>query len=728
MVSHPVAARPVVSWADDALAMHVWVGPEAATRLSLLAPRQAGRDVYGANLVDLAEAGPVRLPLVDVVVAGTGRRWSGRRYCESVVGNRLRYVAHRETDRGPWHEVEVDLEDPGSGLAVTVSYQILVDGGTLRSWARVANKGAAPVTVESVTSFVGGGLAGPGGDLADVDLYWAYNDWLAEARWRADNLRDALPDLNRAAHGSRSRGRFGLTSEGTWSSGSYLPMGAVANRRTGYALAWQIEHNGPWHWQVGEHDGKGTGSSYLALLGPTDVEHHCRTTLEPGGSLETVPVAVAVSHEGFEGAVGRLTWYRRALRRPHDDHRRLPVVFNDYMNTLMGDPTTERLLPLIRAAARAGAEYFCIDAGWYSDIEENWWGTVGAWLPSQTRFPNGLQEVLGVIRAEGMVPGLWLEPEVVGADSPVAETIPDEAYFRRDGQRVVEQGRFHLDLSHPAARAHLDGVVDRLVGDLGVGYLKMDYNINLAPGTEADGVAAGAGLLAHNRAFLGWVDGVLSRYPELTLESCASGGMRTDYALLSRFQLHSTSDQQDFFRYPPIAAAAPISIAPEQAAVWAYPQPEWDDDRTAFTLCSAMLGRVHLSGHLDYMTEAQQRLVAEAVATYKGIRADLARSVPFWPLGLPRWDDPWVALGMRSVAVTYLVVWRRDGAGPDPTGPGGGAGIDLPIGVTGPDALPALLYPEGGGAQFDWDRPSGVLRVRLPRSPAACLIGLKAGG
>ena len=29
---------------------------------------------------------------------------------------------------------------------------------------------------------------------------------------------------------------------------------------------------------------------------------------------------------------------------------------------------------------------------------------------------------------------------------------------------------------------HLDEVVDFVVGDLGVGYLKLDYNIDVAPG------------------------------------------------------------------------------------------------------------------------------------------------------------------------------------------------------------------------------------------------------
>ncbi|HUC15236.1 MAG TPA: glycoside hydrolase family 36 protein, partial [Acidimicrobiales bacterium] len=579
MVAEETAAGLEIRWSDPALELCVQVDEVGVARLARLAPTAKGKVEagLGKEIALSGEPGGVGLPLLDVVVAGSGRRWSGRRYCESVVGNRMRFVGHTEREGAQWFELGVSLEDTRTGLRATVTYQVLVGGGALRSRVSMTNGGASPLSLESVTSFLGGDLAGRGGVLEDAELRWAENDWLAEGRWHTRSLRDALPDLNRATHGGRSRARFALTSEGSWSSGTYLPMGAVVNRKSGHTLLWQIEHNGGWHWQVGEHTGTNPGSTYLAVLGPTDAEHHWRLTLQPGESFETVPVALALSQEGFEGAVACLTSYRRAIRRPHQDHRHLPVIFNDYMNTLMGDPSTERLLPLISAASRAGAEYFCIDSGWYAEQVDGWWDTVGAWSPSRSRFPNGIGEVLDQIRAEGMVPGLWIEPEVVGVRSPVAEELPLEAFFTRGGERLVEQGRFHLDFCHPRTTQHLDKVVDFLVEDLGVGYLKMDYNINVGPGTETASVAAGVGLLAHNRAFLDWVDALLDRHPSLTIESCSSGGMRTDYALLSRLQVHSTSDQQDFLRYPPIAAAAPVAVAPEQAAVWAYPQPEWDD-------------------------------------------------------------------------------------------------------------------------------------------------------
>ena len=119
------------------------------------------------------------------------------------------------------------------------------------------------------------------------------------------------------------------------------------------------------------------------------------------------------------------------------------LVFNDYMNTINGDPTTERLLPLIGAAARAGAECFCIDAGWYDDSDlGHWWPTVGEWVPSERRFPDGgLERVVTTIREAGMKVGLWLEPEVVGLQSPVAESLPKSVFLQRQGYRVTEHER-----------------------------------------------------------------------------------------------------------------------------------------------------------------------------------------------------------------------------------------------------------------------------------------------
>ena len=723
------------TWGSAGLRFQFRIGSDGVVRLT-------GLDLNEQPLTTLDEIpgrtgeynAPLWLPLVDVQLTGSGGHRSSDRSIYSNAGSRLLYQGHAESSANGWTRLHVDLADPESGLTAQVRFRSPEGVAAVQAEVRLANGGDRRLVLESVTSLVvaglvgsaftesasASGLAGDVDPLTGLDLYWADNEWLAENRWQSRPVRELLVDIDQFRHHQDSRGSLARTSRGTWSTGRHLPMGALVDRGSGRALTWQVESSAGWRWEVGEHCGAG----YLALLGPTDSDHHWRQPLEPGEDFTTVPAAIALGEGtapgtddgGFPAAIGELTAYRRALRRSHPDHVALPVIFNDYMNTLMGDPTAEKLAPLIDAAATVGAEVFVIDAGWYDDDAAGWWDSVGEWQESKSRFPDGLAKTTDRIHAAGMVPGLWLEPEVVGLRSPVAALLPDEAFFQRDGIRVAESSRYQLDLRHPAAVAHLDQVVDRLVADYGVGYFKLDYNINPGPGTDLGG-SAGSGLLGHQRAYLAWLDRVLDRHPGLILENCSSGGMRTDYALLARFQLQSTSDQQDPLRYPPIAAAAPAAMTPEQAATWAYPQPDFDDNLNAFTLAGALLGRIHLSGYLNRMSAEQRALVAEAVEVYKRIRADIPRSDPFWPLGLPGWTDEWVALGQRASHATYLTVWYR----------GGESGTEQTLAVPhlrGHDVIPHVLFPAPTDTDLAWDSDRGELTVRMPRPGTARLISL----
>jgi alpha-galactosidase len=686
-----------VVWGHSALELVVDVSPDGPV---------------GVRTLSGAEQGTVHpratQPLVELLVAGEGRARVSHRFSETALGRRMVYAGSARTRDGKWEELHVDVRDERTGLVARTSFRSVDGVGACQVRTTVTNTGDRPVPLHGVTSFATG-FAGV--RVEDVDLLRADSEWLGEGRWSRRPLRaDGVPDLGLPLHGQDGRGRFAAVSTGTWSTGTHLPTGGIVDRRSGRAWLWQVEHNGAWRWEVGERlDGP-----YLALLGPTDIDHQWQDVLLPGDSFTTVPVSVAVSESGVDGAIAALTAHRRELVRPHRDRTALPVVFNDYMNTLMGDPTTAKLLPLVDAAADVGAEVFCIDAGWY-DNGSDWWDSVGEWQPSHTRFPRGIEQVLARIRERGMVPGLWLEPEVVGVRSPMADKLPDTAFLQRSGVRLVEHGRYHLDMRHPAAIAHLDKVVDRLVGDLGVGYFKLDYNINPGAGTDLVADSPGAGLLSHNRAHLAWLDRVLDRHPDLILENCASGAMRMDYALLSRMQLQSTSDQQDPLRYPPIAVSAPMSVLPEQSASWAYPQPDMTDEHFAYTVCTGMLGRLYLSGRLDLMTPEQLRSVRAAVRVNQDIRADLATSVPLWPLGLPAWDDPWLSLALRSGDVTYLAAWQRGGEGT-------AAVLSLPH-LRGRHIDIEVLYPRELPAwTCDWDPDTGTLTLTAPAEPASARL------
>ncbi|MCW4457106.1 glycoside hydrolase family 36 protein [Microbacterium sp. MPKO10] len=659
-------------------------------------------------------AGSAGLPLAEVRVAGEGNAIaSSERLMGSALSRRMRYVSHDETTEGDSSRLEVTMRDPGSSLTVVTRLRSWRDIAVVRWQTDVINDGDAAADVQLLSSFALGGLTAPGSAWwNDQRVAFADNSWFREASWQHSPPGDlGLDDVGLAQwRYAGSRASFSLTGRGSWSSGGHLPLGMLSANDGSRSTLWQIENNGGWRWEIGDWE----GALYVVGTGPTDQAHAWTRRLAPGERFRGVAAAVAVAR-GDDAAFAAMNAYRRRIRRPHPDNERLPVIFNDFMNALMGDPTTEKLRPLIDAAASAGAEYFCIDAGWHAD-DRAWWDAVGEWRETPWRFPGGLSEVTERIRTAGMIAGLWLEPESIGVRSTAADELPHEAFFQRDGVRVIEAGRYQLDFRHPAVIDRLNGVVERLITDYGVGYLKFDYNVDVTQGTDVSGSSPGDGQLEHGRAYLEWVSSLLDRHPTLVIENCASGGQRMDYASLALHPVQSTSDNQDPLHYAPIAAAAPTAVTPEQGAVWAYPNADWSSERLAFSMVNSLLGRVHLGGRLDLLDRQQAEQVREAITVYRGIRADLAVSAPIWPHGLPGWHDDVLSLGLTAANRTYLSVWRRSG----PTS------VEIPLQeFTGLAIEVSCLYPTALPTQTEWNGASGVLTVTLPDEPAARLLMLR---
>jgi alpha-galactosidase len=647
--------------------------------------------------------------LVEVHLSGENQNdHHGSKHTGSNPGNRLKLSDWKDGRNSAGRKLEIAQIDERTKLRVVSHFQFYDGIPAARTWTEVVNEGESEVGLEYVSSFALTGIDKEGLSTRDdkIRLHVPHNTWFGEAQWRSYTLPEL--GLNRLFEFSMKRLSF--SSTGTWSSSQYAPAGMVENTETGATLFWQIEHHGSWQYEISDI----AHLLYLHLSGPTEQEHQWWKRLEPGESFVSVPAAVGAVAGGFDRAARELTRYRRAIRRPNADNETLPVIFNDYMNCLFGDPTTEKLIPLIDAAAEAGCEYYCIDCGWYSDGE--WWDGVGEWMPSQARFPGGIKEVIDYIRSKGMVPGLWLELEVMGIECRLASELPDDWFFLRHGKRVIDHSRYQLDFRNPEVRAFADRVIDRLVGEYGVGYIKMDYNINAGVGTDRDADSPGDGLLGHNRAYLEWLDNVFHRYPDLVIENCGSGGMRMDYALLSRHSIQSVSDQTDYLKNAVIAAASASLATPEQCAVWSYPLREGDREEAVMNMVNALLLRIHQSGHLAELSPERFALVREGIAYYKSIRAELKRGLPFWPLGCPSMSDAWTGFGLDCGAVRYVAVWRLEGDRDTCT-------LPFPD-LKGRDLSVRLGYPSAGPAEASWSKDNGTLTVRLPHRRSARLFEL----
>ena len=622
-------------------------------------------------------------------------------------GARLIFVGTREESTPSGKRLVCTHTDPVLRLDVESFYESFAGVPVVRRYTRVRNTGTAPAGIEFLSSAMLHGLAAPQDYDRELRIHLAVNSWMAEGQWHT--LRPSEMGFVENERTSWSEAQAG--SIGSWSSERYLPMAMAENTRLGLTWFWQIEHNGSWYWEISNVSARNNYADevYAYLGGPDDLHSAAWKNLKPGETYETVPVAIGCVRGGFGEAVAALTGYRRvACVKPSKTNVRCPVIFNDYMNCLWGDPTEAKELPLIAAAAKAGCEYFVIDAGWYAEVNEDWSQTIGAWEPSRTRWPHGLKFVLDQIRQAGMVPGLWLEPEVAGAKSVLAQK-PDSWFLMRHGKRVFKNSRLMLDFRNPEVRAYLDQVIARLVHDYGVGYIKMDYNVDSLQGTEINAESFGQGLLEHNRAHLAWLESIVNKYPDLIIENCGSGGGRMDYAMLSRLQMQSMTDQENYLKVPAILVGTSAAALPEQLGIWTYPLTNADADQASFNMVTAMLCRIHQSGRLDSIAPQVLAEVAEGIRVYKDVlRKHIPSSVPFYPLGtsdVTNRTAP-LALGMRALQQTVLGVWRIDG----------------PAVTKVPWAAPEakLLYPADLGIKVAV--ADGSLSVEFPRPNMACLI------
>lgn len=663
-----------------------------------------------------SRTGTLGFKLVEVQCPGIDKAGErhGNKYIVTAPGYRLTYKEIRDYRNEYGRKLEIVTEDKPSGLEVVSHFQFYDGISVVRSYTTLINKGDDEIGIEYVSSFALTGIEKEGLKSQDekMRVRIPHNSWQRELQWQEYTLEQLGIGLAQPVDYQHSSKVAGATNVGNWSAKEYIPMGYIENTETGSSLIWQIEHNGSWHWEISDEE----GHLYLQLSGPSEIESHWYRTLKSGESFQSVYTAVGATLGGFDNAVGELTKYRRTIRRKNDDNNKLAVIFNDYMNCLWADPTTEKELPLVDAAAEAGCEYYCIDAGWYA--KGFWWDWVGEWQECRERFPNGLKEVTDYIREKGMIPGVWLEIEVMGIRCPMVEEKCDDSwFFIRHGKRVYDRSRYQLDFRNPDVIAHANEVIDRLIREYGVGYIKMDYNIEPGIGTELNADSVGDGLFQHEQAYLAWLDSIFEKYPDLIIENCSSGGLRMDYALLSRYSIQSTSDQDDYRRYCTIAANSPAALCPEQSAIWSYPMTQGDDEEVVFNMINAMLLRIHQSGHLGYISPERKALVKEAIEVYKQIRNDIKVSLPFWPTGLSRFSDEWVSLGLKTENTAYVAVWRRESSQTVKE-----IGLEF---LKGKNVKAECIYPRFNTNPFSFNKEKSTLSVTLDKPFTARLFKLE---
>lgn len=652
-------------------------------------------------------------PITEIQLTGSGTRGM-HGYKHNVCGASVdfKYVKHtlEENEKGRKLVIYSETE---YGMKSEYHMQFFTGIPAVQVWTELENKGEEDQGLEYVSSFIYQGLSQDGKlpYYEKTDIYTPFNSWYCEAQWKKDDIRDLnlnhMPVDGFNAQGSGIN-RYYYGGQSSWSSCEYLPMGFCEDKETQQVYFFQIEHSGQWLVEYGSGLGK---RLYVALSGPSEGENGWWRNLKKGEKFQTVPVGFGVASGNISHAASALTRYRRAIRRENEDDKKLNVVFNDYMNCLMGDPTEEKEKAMIDKAAEMGCEYYCLDAGWYD--KGFWWDRVGEWKESPKRFPNGLKSVCEYAKSKGMVMGLWLEIEVMGIACELAKKLPDNWFICRHGKRHVDNKRYLLDFRNPEVRKYCMDVVDRLIDDYGVGYFKIDYNVTMGYGSDLDSDSCADAIREHYLYLYQWYREIFEKHPDLVIENCGSGGQRMDYGMLKILSLQSTSDQTDCISNSYIAANVASAVTPEQAGMWVYP---YEDERehVIYNMVNGLLLRPYMSGMVWKLSPENLELMKEGISLYKEIREELKDGTPVFPLGFCNGKDPVLAYGVQTEDVVYLSVFM----------PGTDEG-EIPLDFGRKVEKISVIYPETVDCQFTCE--DAILKIKMPKKKAARLFQVQLG-
>lgn len=170
-------------------------------------------------------------------------------------------------------------------------------------------------------------------------------------------------------------------------------------------------------------------------------------------------------------------------------------------------------------------DYWWMDAGWYP-FSGSWMNT-GTWEPDPKRFPRGLAPVSAAAHARGVKTVVWFEPERVTPGSWLYEKHP-EWLLGREGQNKL------LYLGNAEARQWLVEHVSQLIREQGIDLYRQDFNFEPLSIWRANDAEDRQGIteIKHVTGYLEYFGELRRRFPNMPIDTCASGGRRNDLETL----------------------------------------------------------------------------------------------------------------------------------------------------------------------------------------------------
>ena len=305
--------------------------------------------------------------------------------------------------------------------------------------------------------------------------------------------------------------------------------------------------------------------------------------LTPLQAFEAPEAVLTYSSDGMNGMSHNMhDFVRNHIVRGEWKKKERPILLNSWEASYF-DINEDKLLDLAKKAKETGIELFVMDDGWFGERNDET-SSLGDWYANSKKLPGGLKGLADKINALGLEFGLWVEPEMVNEKSELYKKHPDWAVKIPGREHSEGRHQMLLDLTKKEVRDYIVDSISNVLESANISYVKWDMNRNFTDEYSDS-------LPSHRQTeFNYWyqvglydvLSRIMSKFPNVLFEGCASGGNRFDLGMLCYFTQIWASDNTDGYErasiqtgysygYPMSTVTAHVSGAPNHQTLRVVP-------------------------------------------------------------------------------------------------------------------------------------------------------------
>lgn len=501
----------------------------------------------------------------------------------------------------------VRLKDKVYPFYINVCYKAYTNVDMIETWTEISHSEKKPVCL---TQFASAYLPIRRGNvwLSHLSGSWANEGQLTQEPLQPGMTIIKNKDGARNSHTSHAEVMFSL--DGTPQENRGRVIGAALCYTGNYKLRIDTDDSDYHQFYAGINE---ENSSY---------------TLSKKEIFRTPAVALTYTDEGLSGASRNFHKWGRMYKLAHGNKVR-DILLNSWEGVYF-DINQQGMDQMMGDIASMGGELFVMDDGWFGDKypRKNDSSSLGDWVVDKNKLPEGIEGLIRDAKKHGIKFGIWIEPEMANTTSELYEKHPEwilkapqrDPVLGRGGTQVV------LDLANPEVQDFVFKVVDDLMTQHpDLAYIKWDANMPIMNHGSNYLTADNQShmYIEYHRGFEKVCQRIRAKYPDLTIQACASGGGRANYGYLPYFDEFWVSDNTDALQrvymqwgtsyfFPAIAMASHISAAPNHQTFRTIP--------LKYRIDVAMSGRLGMEIQPKNMTDEEKDLCRKAIADYKKIR------------------------------------------------------------------------------------------------------------